>query len=485
MYNSMLTHGYTPDQMCLGTIIPIVKNKRQSTNNSDNFRGICLQSSLCKLLDIIILQKESNKLQTSDNQFGYKKNMSTHAAAAIVKDTVDYYKSRGGTVYCLSLDASKAFDRVDFCKLFRLLMQRNVDPIIIRILINIYTCQKNQVRYNQSLSSVFNISNGVKQGGVLSPTLFCIYIDNLLQNLKESRYGCKVGDVYVGCIAYADDVLLLCASLFGLKQQIKICEQFACEYKLKFNGDKSKLIIFNHAENHHVPMISMGGKPVENVSELKYLGYTFSNGTSDSFQSALITDFNVKVNIFMSDFSKVTSKLRNNIFKSYCCNYYGSNLVNFQNLTPIDTQWKKAVRRVWNLPSRARSLLLPHISNSLPPSIIALKTFVKFFVNGMQSNNSIIKYVFESALNNDTRLGNNFRYILYRHGMTINDFKEANLDSVVLCDLIMKQWNNSCDENSKRIAEHILELISRRDNLEPWILSKAELQDVIQLISTS
>ena len=103
----------------------------------------------------------------------------------------------------------------------------------------------------------------------------------------------------------------------------------------------------------------------------------------------------------------------------------------------------------------------------------------------MQSNNSIIKYVFESALNNDTRLGNNFRYILYRHGMTINDLKEANLDSVVLCDLIMKQWNNSCDENSKRIAEHILELISRRDNLEPWILSKAELQDVIQLISTS
>ena len=101
LFNAMLTHGFTPDIMCVGTIIPIVKNKRQSTNNSDNFRGICLQSSLCKLLDIIILHKENSKLQTSENQFGFKPKMSTGVAAAIVKDTIDYYKCKGGMVYRL------------------------------------------------------------------------------------------------------------------------------------------------------------------------------------------------------------------------------------------------------------------------------------------------------------------------------------------------------------------------------------------------
>ena len=40
LFNAMLNHGYTPDLMCMGTIIPIVKNKRQSTNNSDNFSGM-------------------------------------------------------------------------------------------------------------------------------------------------------------------------------------------------------------------------------------------------------------------------------------------------------------------------------------------------------------------------------------------------------------------------------------------------------------
>ena len=92
--------------------------------------------------------------------------------------------------------------------------------------------------------------------------------------------------------------MLLCGSLYGLKQQIKICENFAYEYKLKFNGEKSKLIIFSHDENYQFPDIVMCGKTVENVSELKYLGFIFSNGTSDSFQSALISDFNIKVNIF-------------------------------------------------------------------------------------------------------------------------------------------------------------------------------------------
>ena len=68
-----------------------------------------------------------------------------------------------------------------------------------------YTSQKTCVQYNQTYSANFNISNGVKQGGFLTPTLFCIYIDNLLKTLIASKFSCKMGDIYVGCISYADD----------------------------------------------------------------------------------------------------------------------------------------------------------------------------------------------------------------------------------------------------------------------------------------
>ena len=83
LFNSMFIHGYIPESMCVGTIIPIIKNRRMNNTDSDNFRGICLQSSLCKLIDIIILKKEEKKLSTSDLQFGFKRKLSSNAAALL------------------------------------------------------------------------------------------------------------------------------------------------------------------------------------------------------------------------------------------------------------------------------------------------------------------------------------------------------------------------------------------------------------------
>ena len=183
-------------------------------------------------------------LQISELQFGFKRGLSSNVAATIVKETIDYYRNRGGNVYCLALDASKAFDRVSFTQLFKCLLNRNICPLILRLLVNMYTNQKNRVQYNQSLSDFFTITNGVKQGGVLSPTLFSIYINELLDNLKNSGYGCRIGDKYVGCVSYADDIIIMCASVYGLKQMIKICEAYASVNQVKFNGSKSKLMIF-------------------------------------------------------------------------------------------------------------------------------------------------------------------------------------------------------------------------------------------------
>ena len=102
----MFIHGYIPESMCVGTIIPIIKNRRMNNTDSDNFRGICLQSALCKLIDIIILKKEEKKWSTSDLQFGFKRKLSSNAAASIVKETIDYYLSKKGTVYSLTLNTS-------------------------------------------------------------------------------------------------------------------------------------------------------------------------------------------------------------------------------------------------------------------------------------------------------------------------------------------------------------------------------------------
>ena len=57
-----------------------------------------------------------------------------------------------------------------------------------------------------------NMSNGVKQGSVLSPIIFTFYLDELLLRLRESRMGCHIGNVFCGAISYADDIILLAPS---------------------------------------------------------------------------------------------------------------------------------------------------------------------------------------------------------------------------------------------------------------------------------
>ena len=94
----------------------------------------------------------------------------------------------------------------------------------------------------------FVASNGVKQGGVLSPILYGIYNDLLLTMLKESGIGCYVGCTFVGALAYADDVVLLCPTKTGLLKMLNICKLFSCKYDVVFNADKSKLIVYSNIQ---------------------------------------------------------------------------------------------------------------------------------------------------------------------------------------------------------------------------------------------
>ena len=81
--------------------------------------------------------------------------------------------------------------------------------VIVRFLLNMYTGHRTHVLWNSCESRWFNVCNGVKQGGVLSPVLFCVYIDGLLISLHRAGLGCHIGHMFVGVLAYADDLVLL------------------------------------------------------------------------------------------------------------------------------------------------------------------------------------------------------------------------------------------------------------------------------------
>ena len=69
--------------------------------------------------------------------------------------------------------------------------------------------QKLQVEWGNHKSGMFEVNNGVKQGGVLLPVLFALYIDELFERHANCGHGCHLGIFFVGCIAYADDIAII------------------------------------------------------------------------------------------------------------------------------------------------------------------------------------------------------------------------------------------------------------------------------------
>ena len=101
-----------------------------------------------------------------------------------------------------------------------------------RYLMDSYTRQSVIVQWDGCRSTSFRVMNWVKQGGVLSPMLFAIYIDVLLLQLGTSGLGCYIDNVCFGALGYADDIVIISPSIRSLNEIIRVCESYADEYSL-------------------------------------------------------------------------------------------------------------------------------------------------------------------------------------------------------------------------------------------------------------
>ena len=162
LFSVMLRHGCSPEGMLLSTMVPLPKGRWNDFSNSKNFRALTISNLLGKVLDNIILNIECQNLLTNDLQFSFKADSSITMCTTMIRETIYYFVNKASNVYGLVLDSIKAFDRINYCKLFRILLKRNINPLICRLLLNMYTNQKLMVKWANEFSSEFSVSNGVK-----------------------------------------------------------------------------------------------------------------------------------------------------------------------------------------------------------------------------------------------------------------------------------------------------------------------------------
>ena len=160
------------------------------------------------------------------------------------KKVIEMYKHRNSPVYVSYLDASKAFDRINHWSLFAKLNKRNVNTVFVRLLIYWYTKQIFCTRWGSCISRFFQVTNGVRQGGILSPALFNMYMDDLSTVLNNTFIGCSINGVLCNHLMYADDTCIITPSPSAMYKLLKICTKFAEDNSIIFNSSKSKLMCF-------------------------------------------------------------------------------------------------------------------------------------------------------------------------------------------------------------------------------------------------
>ena len=485
LFNSMLIHGVAPEEMILGTMSPLIKDPRKTKQCSDNYRSLTIGTSISKIFDMILLKKHRENLSTGDNQFGFKEKSSTNMCTFVLNETVAYYVRNGSPVYSLFLDASKAFDRLNFVKLFEKLINKGMCPVTVRFLLNMYMLQKIQVKWNGIISEPFNVTNGVRQGGVLSPLLFSVYIDDLLVELEKSGIGCYIGNRYYGVLGYADDLVLLCPTKDGLRQMIKICEKYAHDHDIKFNGKKSQLIVFGNISSQPINII-VNGESVPVFDNTLHLGnFISTNNISQSIDYGT-TKFNSSFNYFMSTFGKCQRYVKNKLFTQYCMSFYGSQLWPLwdnKSLNKICVQWRNALRRIWNLPPNTHCDLLPLIASQTPIDIQLKCRFLRFYKSCTKSDNKLVNLIANKfKFTYRSTMSKNLREIMF--DLNLDLYEIMNLSENKIKQLYYDKWLNGVDEQTIAHAKVIIDLSLMKDHIYVNDLDVYQCDMIIKFLCT-
>lgn len=175
-------------------------------------------------------------------------------------------------------------------------------------------------------------------GGISSPKLFNLYVNNLIAELSSTNVGCSINGNIVNNISYADDMVLLSPSINGLRQLIAVCEKYAVSHGLLYNSKKSELMQFKSGSKAYTVLpVELSGKTLSWVKQFKYLGHWVTDDMTDDLdlereRRALA----VRSNMLARRFARCSKDVKLTLFRAYCQSFYTCGL------------WVKYTKRSFN-----------------------------------------------------------------------------------------------------------------------------------------
>uniref|UniRef100_A0A7M5VBJ8 Reverse transcriptase domain-containing protein n=1 Tax=Clytia hemisphaerica TaxID=252671 RepID=A0A7M5VBJ8_9CNID len=278
LLNNILTSKDIPDILSTSIIIPLLKSQKKPLNDANSYRGISILPIITKLLELVILERCPTLRNHIESQFGFTSGASTLHAELVMQDIIRYFNRQNSPVYVCSLDGEKAFDSCNWLTLFNKLCQKDIPSQIVSFLIQLYLKGTASVRYGSTTSDYFSLTQGVRQGAILSPYFYNIYTEDLISSVKALNIGTTLpGDLQTCIIVYADDIVLLSASLKHLQTLVTHCENFGREHGIKFNNSKSKTqFVISGTSNLPSPSLVLNNNAITPQETLSHLGFQWA-----------------------------------------------------------------------------------------------------------------------------------------------------------------------------------------------------------------
>lgn len=286
----------------------IQKGKKQ------NYRGLCLLSSISKLLTKILSAKLTHQVGTSEEQQGFRTNRSTIDAIFILRQLVEKSIEFNKPLYLCFVDLTQAFDRVQLIDVLRILQEKGIDRKVINLIKLLNTNNRTRIKTNNQLTEEIPISIGIRQGDSLSPALFNIIMDQIVNDVKSTNIGYNMGNTKVQIICYADDVILTAENEDDLQRLLHRMNTHAEELNMQVSTQKTQCMVIS--KDPVRCKLEINGKIIEQVMQTRYLGVNISSSnntaqevkmqaTKAAVVSGCLRDF-----IWQNKYMNIESKVR-------------------------------------------------------------------------------------------------------------------------------------------------------------------------------
>ena len=255
----------------------------------EHYRTISLINHSSKILLSVLLQRLKHEIEPhlSEEQAGFRKDRSTVQQILCLRLIAEKHREVNREVFNCFVDFKKAFDLVWHEGLWAVLKSYGVSQKLITIIHNIYKDATAAVMVNGELSEWFPITVGSRQGDPISPSVFLIFLERIMDAVKMlAEKGIRIHGREVYNLKFADDIDLLDMTFDRLQEQLTKLDAESRRYGMQINTDKTKTLIFRRKTITDAESIKLNGEEIENVDNFVYLGsnITWNNDSTEDIK---------------------------------------------------------------------------------------------------------------------------------------------------------------------------------------------------------